>query len=69
MLVEHGTARALTIEGAINLFDPERLTFRPLFPELTMTSVFAWKRYSPMFGAAGRFLEYFKSIQFRHTLL
>ena len=69
MLVEHGTARALTIEGAVNLFDPERLTFRPLYPELTMTSVFAWKRYSPMFGAAGRFLEYFKSIQFRHILV
>lgn len=27
-----------------------------------MTSVFAWKRYSPLFGAAGRFLEYFKTI-------
>lgn len=68
-LVEHGTVKALTIEGAVNLFDPEQLTFRPLFPELAMTSVFAWKRFSPMFGAAGRFLEYFKTIHFEHTHL
>lgn len=63
MLVESGVASALTIEGAVNLFGSERLVFRPLFPELSMTSVFAWKKFQPSFGAAGRFLEYLKSMQ------
>lgn len=68
-LVEHGTACALTIEGAVNLFDPSRLVFRPLKPELIMSSVLAWKKLSPVFGAAGKFLEYFKNIQSGHTNL
>lgn len=68
-LVSGGTAAALTIEGAVSLFDPARLTFRPLYPELCMTSVLAWKKFNPVFGAAGRFLKYFKTIQSEHTVL
>lgn len=60
-LVADGVAYALTIRGAVDLFDPEKLVFRPLQPELCMTSVLAWKRFNPIFGVAGRFLEYFKS--------
>lgn len=67
MLVSSKAAHALTIEGAVNLFDPERLVFRPLYPKLCMTSVLAWKKFNPVFGAAGKFLEYFKSIHFGHT--
>lgn len=63
MLVNSGAASALTIEGAVNLFEGSKLTFRPLFPELSMTSVLAWKKFQPNFGAAGRFLEHFKSMQ------
>ncbi len=63
MLVDSGVASALTIEGAVHLFGSERMVFRPLFPKLSMTSVLAWKKFQPNFGAAGRFLEYFKSIQ------
>lgn len=61
-LVADGAACALTIEGAVGLFDPAKIVFRPLFPELTMTSVLAWKKFSPVFGAAGKFLEHFKHI-------
>lgn len=63
MLVDSGVASALTIEGAVNLFGGERMVFRPLFPELSMTSVLAWKKFQPNFGAAGKFLEYLKSMQ------
>ena len=63
MFVSNGQACAITIEGSVNLFDREKLVFRPLFPELQMTSVLAWKKFQPNFGAAGRFLEYFKSCQ------
>ncbi len=66
-LVEHGIACALTIEGAVDMFDPARFAFRPLMPELSMTSVFAWKKLSPYSGASGKFLEYIKSIHSKHT--
>ncbi len=63
MLVDSGVASALTIEGAVDLFGGERMVFRPLFPELSMTSVLAWKKFQPNFGAAGKFLEHLKSIR------
>lgn len=66
-LAEHGIAGVLTIEGAIDLYDPARFAFRPLTPELSMTSVLAWKKLSPYSGAAGKFLEYIESIHLGHT--
>ena len=62
MLVERGTAFALTVEGAVSQFDKNRMVFRPLYPELSMTSVLAWKKFQPNFGAAGKFLDYLKSM-------
>ena len=62
-MVDSGVASALTIEGAVSLFGGERMVFRPLYPELTMTSVLAWKKYQPESGASAKFLEYIKSIQ------
>ena len=67
MLVDSGVASALTIEGAVDLFEGERMVFRPLYPELSMTSVLAWKKFQPNFGAAGKFLDYFKSMQNSNT--
>lgn len=62
-LVDRGMACALTIEGAVNLFGNDRLIFRPLYPEMAMTSVLAWKKFRPNFDAAGKFLEQIKSMQ------
>ena len=62
-LAEHGIACVLTIEGAATMFDPARFAFRPLTPELSFASVLAWKKFSPYSGAAGKFLEYIKSVQ------
>lgn len=61
-IVDGGLASAITIEGAVNMFASDRLVFRPLYPELSMTSVFAWKKMLPEFGAASAFLDYFKSM-------
>lgn len=61
-IVDGGLASAVTIEGAVDLFASERLVFRPFEPELSMTSVFAWKRIQPGFGAASAFLSYCKSV-------
>ena len=66
-LAERGIACVLFVEGAVDMFDPARFAFRPLTPELSMTSVLAWKKLSPYAGAAGKFLEYIKSIHSEHT--
>lgn len=62
LLVNNRAASALTIEGAVNLFGSDKFVFKPLFPELSMTSVLAWKKFQPSFGASGKFLEYLKSM-------
>lgn len=61
-IVDSGLASALTIEGAVNMFPSDRLVFRPFYPELSMTSVFAWKKLPSEFGAVSAFLDYFKSM-------
>lgn len=61
-LVDAGIASALTIEGAVYMLASDRLKFIPLYPEMAMTSVFVWKKYQPIMGAAGAFLEFFKSM-------
>ena len=66
-LAERGIACVLFVEGAVEMFDPARFAFRPLTPELSMTSVLAWKKLSPYSGAAGKFLEYIKSLHSEHT--
>lgn len=63
MLVGQGVAAALTVEGAVNLFESESMVFRPLAPELSMTSVLAWKKFQPSFGADGHFLEFIKTMR------
>lgn len=61
-IVDSGLASALTIEGAVNMFPSDRLVFRPLYPPLSMSSVFVWKKMPAEFGAASAFLEYFKNL-------
>ena len=60
-LVDSGLACALTLEGAVSLFEGGRLTFRPLSPALEMNSVLVWKKFNPFFNTAGKFLEFFQS--------
>ena len=61
IMVEDGLAYSIVIEGAVSLWDQKRVTFRPLSPALTATSVFAWKRGQPFSLAATKFIEYAKS--------
>lgn len=62
-LVASGHAAALVPEGDARQLVGERMVFRPLVPELSMTSVLAWKKFQPNFGAAGKFLAYVKSMR------
>lgn len=62
-IVAAGAACALTIEGVVSLFDPAKVVFVPLEPEISMSAVLAWKKFQPNFGAAGAFLDYLKSMR------
>lgn len=63
-IVESGFASALTLEGSVDTLSRDRFAFRPLDPELDMTTVFAWKKELRGYGAAGAFLQYFRKYAF-----
>ena len=54
-LVEHRLGYAFVIEGALK--PAPGLTFRPLDPEVSNTSVLVWKRYQPSNPAVQKFIE------------
>jgi len=58
--INEGIAGSLCVEGAINRLQSENIVFVPLDPPLEMTTVLAWKKFMPTYGAAWRFLEFFK---------
>lgn len=60
VLTEQGIAPLLTIEGAISRLIGEHYVFRPVEPELSMTSVLAWKKFQPNSGAAGKFMGFLR---------
>ena len=67
--VKAGNAHVLAIEGGITITENNDIVFKPLQPELSLTSVFVWKKFQPIFGTAGKFLEFFKSMQAVHGLV
>lgn len=40
--------------------DNKKIAYRPLFPELSTTSVIAWKRQQPFSAAAEKFIQHIK---------
>ena len=60
IMVKHGFAYAVTIEGAIPYWDKEQIVCRPLYPELMSGTVLAWKRGQPFGNATEKFIEYIK---------
>lgn len=61
LLVEAGLGYALSIEGALPFLEESRVRMIPLFPELTTTSILAWKRQQPFSAATERFLQFFRN--------
>lgn len=59
-LVMEGIGSAITIEGSVDMYHNPQLCFRPLYPELSNTSVLVWKKYQPFGKAASKFIEYLK---------
>lgn len=60
LMVQAGMGYALTVEGSMPFMEQSRIRMVPLYPELTATSVLAWKRGQPISTAVSRFLEYIK---------
>lgn len=60
LLAQSGIGYALTVEGGIPFLDSSELCSLPLSPELTTTSVLAWRRDKLFSSAALQFKEYAK---------
>lgn len=60
LMVQRGLAYSIVIEGSIPFWDKEKIVYRSLSPELTSSSVFAWKKQQPFGLAATKFIEYMK---------
>lgn len=61
IMVKNGLAYSLVIEGAA-FWDQTKVTYRPLSPPLTATSVLAWKRGQPFSTAATKFISHMKCL-------
>lgn len=62
MLVRAGIGYALIVEGALPFLECSEICMVPLYPELTATSILAWKRQQPFSPVTVRFLEYIKCL-------
>ncbi|MCD8014185.1 MAG: LysR family transcriptional regulator [Lachnospiraceae bacterium] len=60
LMVQQGLAYSVVIEGSVPFWDREKIACRPLSPELTASSVFAWKKQQPFSLAATKFIDHMK---------
>ncbi len=60
VMVSRGLGYSIVIEGMMPFWDQSKITYRPLYPELTATSVLAWKRGQPFSPAVTKFIEHIK---------
>lgn len=57
MLVENGLGYAVTIEGAVDIYDKSRLCFRRFSPEHATRSVLVWKKHRAISPGVAAFIE------------
>ena len=62
-LVADGFIEVITIQGAVEHYDPNKFTFRPFSPVLESSVVLVWKRFFPIFGINKVFLNFIKEKQ------
>ena len=60
IMVHHGLAYSIIVKGSISFWDPEKITYCPLSPDLTAPSVLAWRRKQPFGLATEKFIGYVK---------
>lgn len=62
IMVNHGLAYSVVIEGSVPFCNRSKIAYRPLSPGLTATSVLAWKRGQPFSLASTKFIEHIKCL-------
>ncbi|WP_371371148.1 LysR family transcriptional regulator [Sporomusa aerivorans] len=62
IMVRNGLGYALVIEGAIPFWDKSKICYKPLYPEITATTVLAWKRQQPFSLATTEFIRHVKCL-------
>lgn len=60
VMVLNGLTYAMVLEGSMTFWDTSKICYRPLSPELTATSVVAWKRNQPQSIAVSKFIAHIK---------
>lgn len=60
VMVYSGMGIGIVIEGSLPYLDTNKIVTRPLCPELTAASVFAWKRQQPFGLAAKKLIEFIR---------
>lgn len=60
ILAQRGLGYPLVVEGALPFLDCEKVTYRPLYPDLTANCVFAWKKQQPFSLATTKFIEHMR---------
>lgn len=59
-------AYAIVVEGALSFWDREKVVYRPLCPELSASSVLAWRKRQMFSPAVTRFIDHVKkNLDFR----
>ncbi|MDE6656498.1 MAG: LysR family transcriptional regulator [Anaeroplasmataceae bacterium] len=58
MLVSKGMGCAVTIDGAVQLYNHPELNFRPLYPKIKQTSVLVWKKNQMLSSCVLKFIEF-----------
>ncbi|MDO4943839.1 MAG: LysR family transcriptional regulator [Ruminococcus sp.] len=60
IMVSNGLGYSLAVEGSVSLWDKNKIVTRPLYPEISVGSVIAWKRSQPFSPAATRFIGHMR---------
>ena len=63
-LIADGFIDVITIDGAVQYYDPAKFTFRPFNPPLETSTVLVWKRLFPICGTAKLFVQFLKDKQY-----
>lgn len=58
LLVQRGYGYSITLEGSLPFRERTEIVSRPLFPPLSASVAFAWKREQPMSAATRKFIEH-----------
>lgn len=62
IMTDLGQICFMSVEGAVDHMQSEKMVFRPLYPALELSSVLVWKRFQPLPAATAKFLEEFRDM-------